>query len=209
MTPNDTPQRRATGDGGDVRRRLLDATTTIVAADGVSAATSRRISDAAEVNLAAITYYFGSKRALVSAALVAEVERLAEPAVAALESDGDEVGRLLDAVQLLLAAFAHERERAPAYLEALVDAAHGKTGAAATRDLVARLRDRVAAVVASLQAGGDVPSWVDPASMASLIVSTANGIVLQTTIDPDGPGAAEQAAQFAQLLLAARPAQPR
>lgn len=206
MTSNDTPQRRATGDGGDVRRRLLDATTTIVAADGVSAATSRRISDAAEVNLAAITYYFGSKRALVSAALVAEVERLAEPAVAALESDGDEVGRLLDAVQLLLAAFAHERERTPAYLEALVDAAHGKTGAAATRDLVVRLRDRVAAVVASLQAGGDVPSWVDPVSMASLIVSTANGIVLQTSIDPDGPGAAEQAAQFAQLLLAARPA---
>lgn len=204
MTPSPNPQRRAASDDGATRDRLLAATRTIIAADGVAAASSRRISDAAGVNLAAITYYFGSKRALVAASLVAEVERLSEPAIVALESDGDGVGRLLDAVQLLLAAFAEEQDRAPAYLEALLDAAHGHAGAEATRELVARLRDRLAAVVAMLQEQGDVPAWVHPESMASLVISVANGIVLQTAVDPDGPSAAAQAAQFAQLLLIAR-----
>jgi hypothetical protein len=42
--------------------------------------------------------------------------------------------------------------------------------------------------------------------MAAVIVAVANGIVLQVTVDPDGPPIEALAAQFAALLLAARTA---
>jgi hypothetical protein len=39
--------------------------------------------------------------------------------------------------------------------------------------------------------------------MASLVLSVANGIALQTRLDPTGPDHSAMAAQFAGLLLAA------
>ena len=38
--------------------------------------------------------------------------------------------------------------------------------------------------------------------MSSLIVAMANGIVLQTQLDPNGPDHVAMATQFASLLLA-------
>ncbi len=43
--------------------------------------------------------------------------------------------------------------------------------------------------------------------MAAVFIAVANGFVLQVTVDPDGPPLAALAAQFAALLLAARPSQ--
>lgn len=62
-------------------------------------------------NPASITYYFGSMHALVAEALVAEVERLVEPAMRALEGDGDPVQRLMGAITDLLLTFACEPVR--------------------------------------------------------------------------------------------------
>lgn len=200
MTATAGPQRRAASDAGAARARLLDATCQLIASDGIGAATSRRITDLAGENLASITYYFGSKHALVAEALVAEVERLVEPAMRALEGDGDPVRRLMGAITDLLRAFAGERERAPAYLAALVEAARGAGRGA---EVIDRLRSRLAAVVGQLVADGAVPRWVDPDAMAALIIATANGIALQVCVDPDGPSAEAQAAQLASLFVAA------
>ena len=193
-------QRRAASGEGAARARLLDATCQLIASEGIGAATSRRITDVAGENLAAITYYFGSKRTLVAEALVAEVERLVEPAMRALEGDGDRVQRLMSAITHLLRTFADEHDRAPAYLAALVEAARGAGGAA---EVIGRLRSRLAAVVGQLVADGAVPSWVDADAMAALIIATANGIALQVCVDPDGPSAEAQAAQLASLFVAA------
>jgi hypothetical protein len=48
-----------------------------------------------------------------------------------------------------------------------------------------------------------VPAWVDPPAMAALVMAVANGIALQTRLDPSGPGHEALAGQFAGLLLAA------
>jgi hypothetical protein len=40
--------------------------------------------------------------------------------------------------------------------------------------------------------------------MSALLVAVANGLVLQVTVDPDGPGLPDMAGQFGALLLAAR-----
>ncbi|MHB1139522.1 MAG: TetR family transcriptional regulator, partial [Microthrixaceae bacterium] len=170
---------------------------------GLRAATSRRIAEVAGVNLAAITYYFGSKDALVAAALDAELERLVEPAMTTLESDGDPGANLLAAVQQLLATFAVERDRAPTYLTALLEAARAPDDGTG-RSVMQRLRERIAAVVRSQVDTGQVVPWVEPDAMAALIIAAANGIVLQVTVDPDGPTVEETATQFALLLMSAR-----
>ena len=200
MTTTAGPQRRAASDTGAARARLLDATCQLIASEGIGAATSRRITDLAGENLASITYYFGSKHALVAEALVAEVERLVEPAMRALEGDGDPVHRLMGAITDLLRTFAGESERAPAYLAALVEAARGAGRGA---EVIDRLRSRLAAVVTQLVADGAAPRWVDPDAMAALIIATANGIAMQMCVDPDGPSAEAQAAQLASLFVAA------
>lgn len=203
MTEALAPQRRAASETGAARTRLLDAASQLIASDGIGAATSRRITDVAGENLASITYYFGSKHALIAEALVAEVERLVEPAMRALEGDGDPVQRLMGAITDLLGTFADERERAPAYLAALVEATRGAGGAA---EAIGRLRTRLAAVVGHLVTDGAVPRWVDADAMAALIIATANGIALQVCVDPDGPSAEAQAAQLASLFVTAHAA---
>ena len=65
------------------------------------------------------------------------------------------------------------------------------------------IRERLTQLVAQLIDEGTVPQWVMPDVMASLILAVANGIVLQTQLDPDGPDQAAMAGQFAGLLLAA------
>ncbi len=82
-------QRRSSSEDSATRDRLLAATTNLIARDGIAAATSRRITDEAGVNLAAITYWFGSKENLVDAALRDQVAALVEPALTILEGDGD------------------------------------------------------------------------------------------------------------------------
>jgi AcrR family transcriptional regulator len=200
MTSSIAEQRRARRSEGAVRGHLLEATCRLIASEGIGAATSRRITDAAGENLAAITYYFGSKDALVAEALVAEVERLVEPAMRALEGDGDPVQRLMGAITDLLRTFADEHDRAPAYLTALVEATRSDGG---TAEMIGRLRSRLAAVVGQLVTDGVAPPWVDPDAMAALIIATANGIALQVCVDRGGPSAEAMAAQLASLFVTA------
>lgn len=70
-----------------MRERLLAAAGTLIAQEGTAAATSRAISARAGENLAAITYYFGSKDELVSEALIRHARTLIEPVVTELTSD--------------------------------------------------------------------------------------------------------------------------
>ncbi len=198
-------QRRSSSEDSATRDRLLAATTNLIARDGIAAATSRRITDEAGVNLAAITYWFGSKENLVDAALRGQVAALVEPALAILERDGDPVTRMAAAVRYLLSTFAERQGQSAAYLTALLEVTRHSDPADPTRAVVARVRERLAAVNAELVASGAVPAWVDPDAMAALIIAAGHGIALQSTLDPDGPTVESQAAQLAGLLIAARP----
>ena len=54
----------------DTRARLLRATRRCIASKGLAGTTSREIAAMASVNLAAITYHFGSREGLLTAILV-------------------------------------------------------------------------------------------------------------------------------------------
>lgn len=67
----------------DLARRFVDAAVTIVLADGVGALTTRRASDTAGSNIAALHQLFGSREGLVDAVVAVGFERLADAARAA------------------------------------------------------------------------------------------------------------------------------
>lgn len=51
------------------KEKILDATLTLIASQGVQHVTSRKIAALAEVNVAAINYYFGAKDSVINEAL--------------------------------------------------------------------------------------------------------------------------------------------
>jgi AcrR family transcriptional regulator len=189
----------------ETRQQLIDAARRCVRDKGLAGATSREITAAAGANLAAITYHFGSKDDLLAEALFAEIDRRIEPALALLDPDGDPAAGMLDAVRQLLAEFERSKKDTVVYLEALLlatrDARYRRRALKLHRAIGRRLEE----LIARLRDDGVVPGWVDPPAMAALVLATANGIAVQTALDPAGPGHQALATQFAHLLLAARP----
>lgn len=172
---------------------------------GVAATTSRAITTEAGANLAAITYHFGSKDDLVAAALLDAIRAGVEPALDVLRRDDLDAGvRLLMAVDALRTAFSAMAADAPAYVEALAQARHLPALREGVVGLFDELRGFVAGQMAEQRAAGQLPGWVEPEAMAGLLLATANGIVLQAVVDPDGTDVNALAGQFAGLLLASR-----
>jgi len=202
-------QRRARPAGGSTeadaatRAALLRGALDTARAHGVAGATSRRIAAASGANLAAITYWFGSKDALVAEAIFGDLERRLAPVLAGLEADEPPATRLLRAVQQLTAELERSADDVPLYLDALVLGAGPSPLAERGRQLVAHLRARLAAVIRILLDGGAIAAWIDPDAMASLLIAAANGTALQTRLDPDGPAVTAVAGQLANLLLGA------
>jgi AcrR family transcriptional regulator len=109
-----TGQRRSKGhlDTG-ARERLLVAARRCVRDRGVDRTSSRAIAETAGENLAAITYYFGSKDDLVAAALAEELREWLRPALERLARDDDPAMQLLDAMSILSERFDADREGVP------------------------------------------------------------------------------------------------
>ncbi len=203
MTESGEPDEQILPTLPTTRERLVEGARMCVRDRGLAGATSREITRVAGANLAAITYHFGSKDALVAAALFDELERRVGPALRALGRPGAPTERMLSAIQELAAEFERSRDDALVLLEVLLLATRdGRYRAEALRVYQA-LHDQLAALLGELQGDGAIPSWVTPAAMASLILAVANGIVLQTQLDPGGADHTAMAAQFAGLLLEA------
>jgi AcrR family transcriptional regulator len=184
--------------------RLLEGAMECLRRSGLRGTTSRAIAAAAGVNLGAITYHFGSKDELVAQALLSAVREWMEPALEVLRRDMDPAERLLAAVEHLRSAFEGAREMLPVYLEALVAAPRHDTLRRGVEELLKEVRTFLAAQLREQQAEGYLPQWVEPDAMATLLVSTADGIALHATLEPDAVDPTAVAAQAVQLLLASR-----
>lgn len=184
------------------RRRLLDATVSLLRARGATALTSREIARAAGANLQAITYHFGSKDQLVAQALTGLVADRVAPIRAALDSDGDPAERLFAALRTIGGTFPVARDDLAAYASAVAMSSSNATLATALSELHRELIDYLAGVVAELQADGYIQGWVRPRAMAELLVSIGDGVAMRAHYsEPDVGGVLDQ---VALLLLAAR-----
>ena len=140
--------------------RLIDGTLKCIEQKGLAATSSRDIAAAAGVNLAGITYHFGSKDELVAEALLRAAGRWLEPVIDALSTEADPAARLLAAIEALQTALEEARDLVPAYVEARVRSRHRSASRAADTfpdsGLLPRVRqsDVVAAASRSGEATG-------------------------------------------------------
>jgi AcrR family transcriptional regulator len=89
------------------RARLLDAALDLIAERGEDGVTLRELTDAAEANVAAVSYHFGSLRSLCDAALEQALERYLDAQQEAVSALGPQA-----TVEELAAAFARPMIRA-------------------------------------------------------------------------------------------------
>ncbi len=78
--------------GAQTRRRLIDATIEALATSGVPGVSLRAVSAAADANVAAVKYHFGSRDALISEVLEGAVKRVSveqDARLSALEASTD------------------------------------------------------------------------------------------------------------------------
>ncbi|MEZ5246062.1 MAG: TetR/AcrR family transcriptional regulator [Acidimicrobiales bacterium] len=204
-------QRRAaeTSDDAQVRQRLLEATQRLLSKAGVEPLTSRSIADAAGANLAAITYYFGSKQQLVDEAMLAMAGTILQPVLAELESDSDAITKLLRSIQLLNQVLSDNRTAAGAYLQTVTSAATGAMIRAPLVALLHNIEQVLAREISRQQANTSLPAWIEPEAMAQLIMTTAHGTLIAASLEPDRVDHTRIASQFAQLLLNARSPTPK
>jgi AcrR family transcriptional regulator len=185
-------------------RRLIEGTLETLRRDGLQATSSRAIATTAGVNLAGITYHFGSKDELVATALLHAFRTWIDPALDVLRTEGDPEMRTMAAIQALQISFERARDLLPVYLEALVQASRTGTLRRGVEAALTELRALVAAQIADMVAAGSLPEWVHPRSMATLLLAAADGVALHAAIDPDGVDAVAVGTQAVGLLLAAR-----
>lgn len=184
------------------RERLLDAAVASLRAHGAAGLTSREIARSAGVNLQAITYHFGSKDALVAEALTGLVRSRLAPVRAALETAGDPAERLFGALRTITGSFVGARSDLEAYADAVAASSTNETLATALGELHTEMVDYLAALVRDLQGEGYVQGWVEPQSMAALLVAIGDGVAMQAHYgEPDVAGVLDQ---VAMLLLGAR-----
>jgi AcrR family transcriptional regulator len=70
-------------------QRLLEATLSLLAQRGEDGVTLREITDAADANVAAVSYHFGSKPALIKRAIDHAIDRVLDTQAAALQALGE------------------------------------------------------------------------------------------------------------------------
>jgi AcrR family transcriptional regulator len=185
----------------DRRVELVDATVRVAVAEGLEAATVRRIAQEANVPLGTVHYCFGSKAALISAV----ADSIEQPTidVALLEA--------LPTDEALLAAFrayweqiGSDRRRQLLIYELL---AHLSRGDDDSREIARKLLDRAyGAVLGALRAyaedlGRELP--VEPDVLARLVIAVTDGVSLAWIVTSDDAQAQAVMETFARLLAAA------
>lgn len=187
---------------GDAATRLLRAARDVLARDGMAGLTTRAIAAEAGVNEVTLFRHFGSKSALLDAALAAPdavgsanplPESASDPEATLAAWAEAEVARLAAARELLL----HSLAAAPGTGACVGDASLLQLASAVQRDL----HDRVGAFVRALPLADDA----DPEAAVAMFCASLVTDAVRGTLVPHGfPEAPPDApARYARVLLRA------
>lgn len=168
------------------RRELVAATWAVVAAEGIEAATVRRIAEEAGCTTGRITHYFADKEEVLVAAL-RQVHRAAGKRM--LAAIGPRSG--LAALRAVLAeALPLDQERILEWRVWLAFWGSAATSASLQGEQHERYREWRALlkrVLATAQQDGQLPAGIDLDRLVDQIVALVDGFGLQGVLDPQDP----------------------
>jgi AcrR family transcriptional regulator len=165
----------------DTRDRLLVQARNLFARNGFSGTGVREITRAAHANLGAVTYHFGSKRALYDAVLSAMGNDLAGRVELAAASSGSTADRLQAVIHAMFAFF---REAPEAPLLLIREIAAAGAPPAALVPLIRRNLQAVDRVLRDGRARGDVRA-TEPMLVAFTMISKSVWCALVGRFLPD------------------------
>jgi AcrR family transcriptional regulator len=190
------------------REQLLTAARRLLEEQGYAHITARDLVAASDTNLASIGYHFGSKAALLNAAIEASFEDWATQLADYVMSDP-----AATPLQRASATWVAALERLPerhsilqAYVEALAQALRVPELRAQLAEHYRRARTMVAALVAASL--GDGVDADDPRcrAVATLVIAACDGLALQSLLDPENsPDPDDLAEGLAAVWLASVP----
>ena len=177
------------------RTRLLEAARTLLREREYGNISARDLVAASDTNLGSIGYHFGSKEALLNEAIGLALEDWAQAIGDAIRVDAG--GGLPALMAGSMRAVLDEHESMRPYYLAFIEALARSARSPELREQLAahyrRQRDRVAGwIVEAL--GEDALAADDARHLASLLLATADGMLIQSFVDPDDtPGSADLA----------------
>lgn len=163
--------------GETTRADLIAAGRKLFASKGFDGTSVRALTTEAGANLGAITYHFGSKRALYTAVLEDGLRPLVRRVTAAAASDGTARDRMLAVVE---AYFDHLAERPYVPRLMLQEVAAGKEPPAVIREII----QTVKGTIAGLQAEGVSDGSVRPGHPVLTALSVISQPVYLTLVAP-------------------------
>lgn len=188
------------------RARLLEAAGRLLRERDYGSITARDLVAASDTNLGSIGYHFGSKEALLNEAIGLAFEEWAETIGGAIDTDASDglLPWMMSSLGVVLDQYDAIRPFYRAFIEALARSARDP---ALRRQLAAhyeRQRERIAAWI--LEAVGDALEPRHARDIASLMLGTADGMLIQSFIDAEQvPSSRELAAAAAGALGATLP----
>jgi AcrR family transcriptional regulator len=166
------------------RTRLLEAARTLLRERTYGNITARDLVAASDTNLGSIGYHFGSKEALLNEAIGLALEEWAD-AIIHVTRTGPDQGPL--ALMGLLGTVLDEYDSIRPYYHAYIEALARSARSPELREQLAahynRQRDRVAGLLTDSLQDAIEPS--DARHIASVMIATVDGLLIQTFIDPD------------------------
>ncbi|MGO9321134.1 MAG: TetR/AcrR family transcriptional regulator [Solirubrobacteraceae bacterium] len=177
------------------RTRLLQAARTLLREREYGNISARDLVAASDTNLGSIGYHFGSKEALLNEAIGLALEDWAQAIGDAIrvEAGGGLPALMAGSMRAVLDEHESMRPYYLAFIEALARSARSPQLREQLAAHYRRQRDRVAGWI--LEALGEGTLERDDARhLASLLLATADGMLIQSFVDPDdAPGSRELA----------------
>jgi AcrR family transcriptional regulator len=187
------------------REQLLAAARQLLEERGYAHITARDLVAASDTNLASIGYHFGSKAALLNAAIEAAFDDWAEQLVQLVMSDPDATP--LQRASATWVAALDNLPRQHSILQSYVEALAQALRVPELRDQLAehyrRARTMVATLVAASLGDATVPEDPRCTAVAALVIAACDGLALQSLLDPESSPAADELAAGLALVWAA------
>ena len=176
------------------REQLLAAARRLLETKGYAHITARDLVAESDTNLASIGYHFGSKAALLNAAIEASFEDWSEQLAELVMADPDAtpIQRGMATWMATLETLPQRRPILQSYVDALAQAQRQPELAGQLAAHYRHARAKVAALVAQSLGDGTAPDDPRCLSIATFVIAVCDGLSVQWLLDPEHSPSGEE-----------------